>query len=80
MSVLLEGSTEIKDDEATWSGMWQFAKDKKAGVSFKYQVRCLTTVSKKVTVITASSPLTTALFIANYVRCSGNHAFSPEIS
>jgi hypothetical protein len=35
MSVLLEGSTEIKDEEATWSGMWQFAKDKKAGVSFK---------------------------------------------
>jgi hypothetical protein len=53
MSVLLEGSTEIKDEEATWSGMWQFAKDKKAGVSFKYQVRCLSPLSKKVTVITA---------------------------
>jgi hypothetical protein len=39
MSVLLEGETKIQDETASWSGMWQFAKDKKAGVSFDYQVR-----------------------------------------
>jgi hypothetical protein len=38
MSVLLEGSTEILDEEASWSGTWQFAKDKKAGVAFNYNV------------------------------------------
>jgi hypothetical protein len=39
MSVLLEGETKIQDETASWSGMWQFAKDKKAGVSFDYHVR-----------------------------------------
>ena len=51
MSVLLEGSTVIKDEETSWSGMWQFAKDKKAGVSFKYQVGYLNTLSIEVTYI-----------------------------
>ena len=38
MSVLLEGDTVIQDETALWSGMWQFAKDKKVGVCFKYEV------------------------------------------
>ena len=37
MSVLLEGDAVISDEDAKWSGMWQFAKDKKVGVSFNYQ-------------------------------------------
>ena len=39
MSVLLEGDTIIQNDEALWSGLWQFSKEKKVGVSFSYQVR-----------------------------------------
>ena len=47
MSVLLEGDTVIQDEEALWSGLWQFSKEKKVGVSFNYQVRTATSQSRR---------------------------------